>query len=155
VPTVFLQHTRVSSGGLARKQESPKVRGGVGLANQFSSIVFSHKSTASSNSYSSPIVQARPQHTSKKAPEPSYRASSDPFARTSSPWQGRLSPPRITVRNIPSVILHPLNSRQASSSPRNLVSVELFSSLILFTVGIHFSPFSFTTKAIPRFALIH
>jgi hypothetical protein len=59
------------------------------------------------------------------------------------------------VRNIPSVILHPLNSRQASSSPRNLVSVELFSSLILFTVGIHFSPFSFTTKAIPRFALIH
>jgi hypothetical protein len=39
VPTVFLQHTRVSSGGLAREQENPKVHGGVGIANQSSSIV--------------------------------------------------------------------------------------------------------------------
>jgi hypothetical protein len=70
VPTVFLQHTRVSSGGLACEQENPEVRGGVGLVNQFSSIVFSQKSTTSSNSYSSPIDQARPQPL-EETPEPS------------------------------------------------------------------------------------
>jgi hypothetical protein len=42
VPTVFLQHTRVSSGSLAREQENPEVRGGVGIANQSGSIVLSH-----------------------------------------------------------------------------------------------------------------
>jgi hypothetical protein len=42
VPTVFLQHTRVSSGGLAREQENPKVHGGVGIENQSSSIVLLH-----------------------------------------------------------------------------------------------------------------
>jgi hypothetical protein len=57
---VFLQQTHVSSGGLAREQENPEVRGGVGIANQCSSIDSSHKSTTSSSSYSSPIVQARP-----------------------------------------------------------------------------------------------
>jgi hypothetical protein len=61
VPTVFLQHTRVSSGGLAREQEDPEVRGRVGVANQFGLVDFSHKSLASSSSYSSPIVRARPQ----------------------------------------------------------------------------------------------
>jgi hypothetical protein len=39
--------------------------------------------------------------------------------------------------------------------PRNLVIVELFSSLILFTAGIQFPPILFVTiKATPRFALI-
>jgi hypothetical protein len=76
VPTVFLQHTRVSSGGLACEQENPEVREGVSIANQSSSIISSHKSTTSSNSYSSPIVRTRPQHL-KTAREPSYRASSD------------------------------------------------------------------------------
>jgi hypothetical protein len=33
VPTVFLQHTHVSSGGLACEQENPEVRKGVGIAN--------------------------------------------------------------------------------------------------------------------------
>jgi hypothetical protein len=61
VPTVFLQHTRVSSGGLACEQENPEVRGGVGLV---------QKSTTSSNSYSSPIDQARPQPL-EETPEPS------------------------------------------------------------------------------------
>jgi hypothetical protein len=42
VPTVFLQHTRVCSGGLAREQENPEVRGEVGIANQSDSIVLSH-----------------------------------------------------------------------------------------------------------------
>jgi hypothetical protein len=113
VPTVFLQHTRVSSGGLACEQENPEVREGVSIANQSSSIVSSHKSTTSSNSYSSPIVRTRPQHL-KTAHEPSYRASSDPFAETSSPWQSRLSSARVTVRNIPPVIFHPLQPFPAS-----------------------------------------
>jgi hypothetical protein len=42
VPTVFLQHTRESSGGLAREQENPEIRGGDGIANQSGSIILSH-----------------------------------------------------------------------------------------------------------------
>jgi hypothetical protein len=72
VPTVFLQHTRVSSGGLIREQENPEVREGVGVANQSSPTGFFLESTTSSNSYSSSIVRARPQHL-KKAREPSHR----------------------------------------------------------------------------------
>jgi hypothetical protein len=67
VPAVFHQHTLVSKGGLAREQEDPEVREGVGIANQSGPIGFSHKSTTSSSSYSSSIAQARPQHL-KKAP---------------------------------------------------------------------------------------
>jgi hypothetical protein len=59
----------VSRGGSAHEQENPKVRGGVGVANQSGSIIFSHKSTTSSSSYSSSIARARPQHF-KQAPGP-------------------------------------------------------------------------------------
>jgi hypothetical protein len=48
-----LRHTRVSRGGLAHKQEDLEVREGVGIANQFGSIVSSQGSTTSSNSYPS------------------------------------------------------------------------------------------------------
>jgi hypothetical protein len=155
VPTVFLQHTRVSSGGLAREQENPKVREGVGIANQSGPIGFFHESTTSNSSYPSPIVRGRPRHL-KKAPELSYRASSDPFSETSSPWQSRLSSPRITARNTSPVILHPLQfPGKLLRHPRNLVTVELFSSPILFATGFHFCLFFSTTKATPRFALIH
>jgi hypothetical protein len=51
VPTVFLQHTRVSSGGLTREQENPEVHGGVSIANQSGSTVSSQGSTTSSSSY--------------------------------------------------------------------------------------------------------
>jgi hypothetical protein len=71
VPTVFMQHTRVIRGGLAREQENLEVRGGVGIANQSGSIVSSQESTMSNNSYSSSIVRARPQHL-EEAREPSY-----------------------------------------------------------------------------------
>jgi hypothetical protein len=75
----------------------------------------------------------------KKAPELSYGASSDPFARTSSPWQSRLSSPRITVRNTSPVILHPLQFHgKLLRHPQNFITVELFSSPILFATGIHF-----------------
>jgi hypothetical protein len=140
VPTVFLQHTHVSSGGLAREQEDPEVRGGVGIANQSGPISFSHKSTLSSNSYPSSIVQARPQHTSRKLLDP-HRASSDPFTETSSPWQSQPPSLQVTVRNTPPAILHPLQSPgKLLHHPRNLVTVEHFSSPILFTTGIHFPP---------------
>jgi hypothetical protein len=52
VPTVFLQHTRVSGEGLVREQENPEVREGVGIANQCGSIVSSQRSTMSNSSYS-------------------------------------------------------------------------------------------------------
>jgi hypothetical protein len=123
---------------LSREQGNPEVRGGVGIMNQSGFIISSHKSTTSSSSYSSPIVRARPRHL-EEAREPSYRASSDPFARTSSPWQSRLSLPRITMRNTSPAILHPLQFLgKVLRHPRNLVIVEHFSSPILFTAGIHF-----------------
>jgi hypothetical protein len=130
----------VSRGGLAHEQENHEVRGGVSIANQSGSIVSSHKSMTSSSFYFSPVDRARPQHL-KKAPRPSYRASSDPFAETSSPWQSRLSSPRVTVRNISPAILHPLQSPgKLLRHPQNLVIVELFSSPILFATGIYFPP---------------
>jgi hypothetical protein len=80
VPAVFQQHTCVSRGGSAREQENPEVHEGVGIANQSGPIGFSHKSTTSSSSYSSPIVRARPQHL-EEAPGPPQRASSIPICR--------------------------------------------------------------------------
>jgi hypothetical protein len=45
------------------------------------------------------------------------------------------------MRNISPVILHPLQSPgKLLHHPRNLIIVELFSSLILFNAGIHFPP---------------
>jgi hypothetical protein len=138
MPDVFLQCMCVSREGSAREQENPEVRGRDGIANQSGPIGFFHESTTSSSSYLSPIVQARPQHL-KEAPEPSIRASSNPFAETSSPWQSRLSSPRITMRNTSPVILHPLHSLdKLLRHPRNLITVEHCSSPILFIAGIHF-----------------
>jgi hypothetical protein len=123
---------------LSREQENPEVRGGVVIAKQSGSIVSSHKSTTSSSSHSSSIVRARPQHL-QKAREPFYRASSDPFPRTSSPWQSRLSSPRITMGNTSPAILHPLQfPSKLLRHPRNLVTVELILSPILFAAGVHF-----------------
>jgi hypothetical protein len=150
VPTVFLQHTRMSSGGLAREQENPEIRKGVGIANQSGPIGFFLESSTSNSSYPSPIVRARPQHL-KKAPEPSCQASSDPFARTSSPWQSRLSSPRITMRNTSPAILHPLQSPgELLRHPRNLVTIEHFSSPILFVMEIHFPPVLLHNQSYPK-----
>jgi hypothetical protein len=70
VPTVFLQHTRVSSGGLAHEQENPEVREGVGIVNQSGPIGFFLEFKTSNTSYPSPIVRARPRHL-EETPEPS------------------------------------------------------------------------------------
>jgi hypothetical protein len=155
VPTVFLQHTRVSSGGLAREQESPEVRGGVGLANQFSSTVLSHGPRHPATPI--PCRSSEQDHnTLRKLVNPLIELLRSLYAGTSSPWQSRLSQPWVIVRNIPPAILHPLQSSdKLLRHPRNLATIELFSSPILFIVGIHFPPFFSTTKVTPRFALIH
>jgi hypothetical protein len=58
---------------------------------------------------------------------------------TSSPWQSQPPSPQVTVRNIPPAILHSLQSPgKLLHHPRNLVTVELILSPILFTMGIHF-----------------
>jgi hypothetical protein len=80
MPDMFLQCICVSRGSSTCEQENPKVREGVGIANQFGPIGFSHKFTTSSSIYSSPIARARPQHL-KKTREPSYRASLIPVCR--------------------------------------------------------------------------
>jgi hypothetical protein len=138
---------------LSREQENPEVRKGVGIANQSGPIGFFLESTTSSSSYPSPIVRARPQHL-KKTHEPSYQASSDPFAETSSPWQSRLSSPRITVRDTSPVILHLLQSPgKLLRHPWNLVTVELFSSPILFATGNHFLPVLLHNQGYPKVCL--
>jgi hypothetical protein len=106
VPTVFLQHTRVSSGSLVREQENPKVREGVSIANQSSSIVSSHKSTTSSNSFPSSIAEQN-YNTSNKLLNP-HRVSSIPEYRNII----AVAKPTIVamdhVRNISPVTFHPL-----------------------------------------------
>jgi hypothetical protein len=71
VPIVFLQHTRVSRGGLTREQENLEVRGGVGIATQSGSFISSQGSTTSNSSYSSPIARARPQYLEETPGPPS------------------------------------------------------------------------------------
>jgi hypothetical protein len=140
----------VGRGSSTREQEDPEVRGGVGIANQFGPTGFVHESTTSSSSYSSPIVRARPQHL-KEARGPSYRASSDPFAETSSPWRSQPPSPQVTVRNTPPAILYPLQSPgKLLRHPRNLITVEHFSSPILFVMGIHFSPVLLHNPSYPK-----
>jgi hypothetical protein len=141
---------------LSREQENPEVRKGVGIANQSGPIGFFLESTTSSSSYPSPIVRARPQHV-EEAREPSYRASLDPFARTSLLWQSRLSSPRITTETTPSAIFHPRQpfpanffvthgtSSPSSTSHRRSCSPRKFT----------FRQFSSTTKSTSRFALTH
>jgi hypothetical protein len=116
----------VSSGGLAHEQENPEVHEGVGIANQSGPIGFFLESTTSSNSYSSPIARARPQHP-EEAPEPPIQPLRSLYAETSLPWPSRLSSPRITVKNTSPVIFHPLQSLgKLLRHPRNLVTVEYF-----------------------------
>jgi hypothetical protein len=105
----------MSRGGSAREQEVSEVREEIGIANQSGSIVSSHKSTTSCSSYSSSIARSRPQHF-EEAPGPPHRASSNPFAETSPPWQSQSPSPRITAGTTPPAILHRLQPpRQASS----------------------------------------
>jgi hypothetical protein len=55
------------------------------------------------------------------------------------------------VRNISPAILHPLQSPgKLLRHPRNLVTVEHFSSPILFATGIHFSPVLLHNQGYPK-----
>jgi hypothetical protein len=105
VPTVFLQHTRVSRGGLAREQVGPEVRREVSLANQTGSIISSHKSTTSSSSYFSSIAQHL-----EETPEPPSSLFDPCMPEHHRRGKSQLPPPQVTMRNIPPVILHPLQS---------------------------------------------
>jgi hypothetical protein len=120
---VSAAHTR-EQWRLSCEQENPEVHGGVGIANQSGSIVFSHEFTTSSSSYPSLITQPTTVTTG-------YREK----------YLSGYLPPTTTI---PGKLLR---------HPWSLIIVELFSSPILFIVGIHFSPVFSTTKATPRFAL--
>jgi hypothetical protein len=98
----------VSRGSLAREQENPEVRGGVGIANQSGSIIFSREFTTSSSSYPSLITQPTTVTTG-------YREEYPPVI--------------FHPLQFPDKLLH---------YPQNLVTVKLFSSPILFATEIHF-----------------
>jgi hypothetical protein len=157
VPAVFQRHTRMSRGGSAREQKNPEVCEGVSIANQSGPIVSSHKSTTSSSSYSSSITRVRPQHLEETlGPPPPIEPLQSLYAGTSSPWQSQPPSPQVTVRNIPLAILHPLQSpSKLLRHPRNLATVEHFSSPILFIAGIHFPPVLLHNQNYPKVSLIH
>jgi hypothetical protein len=141
----------VSRRSSTREQENPEVHRGVSIANKSSSIVSSHKSTTSSNSYSSLIVRARPQHLKKS----SWTLLSSLF--------GSLRRNIVTVAK-PTIIAkghheeHPSGHLPPTATlpskllrhPRNLITVELFSSPILFIAGIHFPPVLLYNQGYPK-----
>jgi hypothetical protein len=140
----------VSRGGSAREQENPEVREGISIANQSGPIGFSHKSTTSSSSCSSSFVRARPQHL-EEAPGPPSSLFDPCMPKHRCHGKGRLPSPCITVRNTPSAILHPLQTPgKLLRHPRNLFTVELFSSLTLFTTGIYFPPVLLHNQGYPK-----
>jgi hypothetical protein len=120
VPTVFLQHTRVSSGGLAREQLDP---GGSWRSCPSEPIRLCHLvpgSTTSNSSYPSWLTQPlSPQVTTETTPSAIFHPR-QPF---------------------PGELLH---------HPRNLVTVKYFSPPILFTTGIHFPPILFHNQSYPK-----
>jgi hypothetical protein len=70
---------------------------------------------------------------------------------TSSPWQSRLSLPRIIVRNTSPIILRPLQfSSKLLRHPRDLITVDLILSPILFIAGIHFLPVLLHNQGYPK-----
>jgi hypothetical protein len=151
MPDVFLQCMCVSRGSSTREQENPEVREGVGIANQFGPISFSHKFTTSSSSYSSSIAE-QDHNTSKKLLDP-HRASSIPVCQN---IIAMAKPTGITTghreeypfgHSPPTTI-----PWQASSSfpHRNLATVEHFSPPILFTTGIHFPPILLHNQGYPK-----
>jgi hypothetical protein len=125
VPAVFQQHTCVSRGSSAREQEDLEVRGGVGIVNQSGSIVLSQGSATSSSSYPSLIAQPTTVTTGHREEYPSGHPPP-----TTIPWQPSLSPTEPRYR-------------------RALLTADPVHT------GIHFPPFSSTTKATPRFAMTH
>jgi hypothetical protein len=104
----------------------------------------------SSNSYSSPIAE-QDHNTSRKLLDPLIETLRSLYAGISSPWKSRLPSPHITAGNIPPAILCPLQSPgKLLRHPRNLVTVEHFSSPILFIAGIHFLPVLLNNQGYPK-----
>jgi hypothetical protein len=124
VPTVFLQHTRVSSGGLIREQENPEVREGVGVANQSSPTGFFLESTTS------PIPRRSSEqdhNTSRKLVNPLIEFFSSPTLFTA-----RIHFPRVLLHNqgYPKVCPDSLNLSNAGdpfAGISSLSSCSLFS----------------------------
>jgi hypothetical protein len=86
VPTVFLQHTRVSRGGSVHEQKDPKVRGGIGIANPSGSIVLSYGPRHPATPF--PRRSSEQDHnTSKKLLDPPIESLRSLNTGTSSPWQ--------------------------------------------------------------------
>jgi hypothetical protein len=112
--------TRGGRGSSTREQENPEVREGVGIANQFGSIVSSQGSTTSNSSYPSLIAQPTTITTGHHEKYPGHL------------------PPTATL---PGKLLR---------HPRNLITVELFSSPILFATGIHFPPILLPNQGYPK-----
>jgi hypothetical protein len=139
VPAVSQRHTRVSSGGLVHEQENPGVRGEVGIANPSSSIVLLHgpRHPATPFPRRSPSKTTTPRRNSWTLPSSLFGSLRQNIVVVAKPTivatdhreeylSGHSSPTAI-----PDKLLH---------HPRNLITVEYFSSPILFTAAIHFPP---------------
>jgi hypothetical protein len=101
-----------------------------------------------------PIPRRSPEqdhNTSRKLLDSFIEPLQSLYTGTSSPWQSRLPPPRVTVRNISPAVFHPLQSPgKLLCYPQNLATIEHFSSLILFTAGVHFPPVLLHNQSYPK-----
>jgi hypothetical protein len=101
-----------------------------------------------------PIPRQSPEqdhNTSRKLLDSFIEPLQSLYTGTSSPWQSRLLPPRVTGRNISPAIFHPLQSPgKFLRYPQNLTTIEHFSSLILFTAGVHFPPVLLHNQSYPK-----
>jgi hypothetical protein len=126
----------------SREQENPEVRGGVSIANQSGPIGFFLESTTSSNSYSSPIVRARPQVTAGITPSAilyplqslasffvthgTSSPSSTSHRQSSSPWDFTFYPFFSTTKVCPE-LLNLLNAGDSFAGTSSLSFRSLFS----------------------------
>jgi hypothetical protein len=121
VPTVFMQHTCVSRGSSTREQEDREVRGGVGIANQSSSIVSSQGSTTSNSSSPTTI----PWQASSSPTEPRHHRAlliTDPVRHGNS-----LSTILLHNQSYPKVCPDPLNLPNAGDSYAGTSSLSSYS----------------------------
>jgi hypothetical protein len=135
---------------LSREQGNPEVRRGVSIANQSGPIGFFHESTTSSNSYSSPIDQVRPQHL-EETPGSPPRVSSIPE------YQNIIAVATSAIIATDHREEYPSGHSSPTAIPgkllrhsQNLVTVELLSSLILLTAGTHFPPVLLHNQGYPK-----
>jgi hypothetical protein len=147
VPAVSQRHARVSSGGLVHEQENSGVRGEVGIANPSSSIILLH----GPRHPATPFLLRSP----SKTTTPRRNSWTLPSSLFGSLRQNIVAMAKLTIIAMNEEYLSGHSSPTAIPDkllrhPRNLVTVEYFSSPILFSAEIHFPPILLYNQGYPK-----